>query len=152
MVTIRKFEHSDADAVAVLIATTMRISNSRDYSSSTLEALIAYFTPSKLRALAAERTCLVAEVDGRVVGTGALDADELATFFVHPDFQHRGVGSQLLLALEHAASAAGHQQLRVESSLTGAGFYARYGYERCGPPVERSAGMQIPMLKHLVHS
>lgn len=146
---IREFDDADADAVAALIATTMRTSNVHDYPSSMLESLIAYFSPAKLLALAGERTCLVAELHGRIIGTGALDGEELATFFVDPAFQRRGVGSQLLLALEHAASAAGHRQIRVDSSMTGAGFYARYGYERCGPAVERSAGLQFPMIKPL---
>ena len=53
-VTIRVFEPRDAVAVSALIAETMRVTNSRDYSMEILEPLIEYFSPEKLRLLARE--------------------------------------------------------------------------------------------------
>lgn len=44
MITIRAFADCDSEAVASIIAATMRASNSRDYSSEVPEPLIAYFT------------------------------------------------------------------------------------------------------------
>ena len=148
-VAIRTFEPGDAAAVSALLATTMRRSNAGDYAPERLEPLIAYFTPAKLVQLAAERTCLVADDGGRVVGTGALDGPALATFFVHPDWQGRGVGTRLLAALEDAARAAGLTRLVVDASVTGAPFYARHGYARTGEVVDGTAGPQIGMAKDL---
>jgi GNAT superfamily N-acetyltransferase len=39
---------------------------------------------------------VVAEVDGRVAGFAALDADMLGHLYVHPDLQGRGIGDALL--------------------------------------------------------
>jgi GNAT superfamily N-acetyltransferase len=148
-VTIRLFRTADAADVSALIARTMRISNARDYPADRLEALIAYFTPDKLRALAGERHCLVALQVGRVVGTAARDGAELVTFFVDPDHQRHGLGTLLLDALEADAKAAGLGELRVDASLTGVGFYERLGYRRTGAVVTGTAGPHVPLTKRL---
>ncbi len=147
---VRSFTPADAPAVSALIATTMRRSNAADYPPERLEALIAYFTPEKLRHLATERQCLVALAAGRVVGTAAREHGELHTFFVHPDVQRRGVGARLLARLEAGARKVGVTTLRVEASLTGTAFYERHGYRRIGPLVPGTAGPHVPLVKALV--
>jgi GNAT superfamily N-acetyltransferase len=146
---LRPFRPDDAAAVSALIATTMQVSNAADYPAELIHALIAYFTPEKVTALAGERDCLVASVRADIIGTAARDVDELVTFFVHPDWQGRGVGAALLAELERSALRAGLKRLRVEASVTGAGFYERQGYQRTGPMIERTAGAQVPMSKDL---
>lgn len=148
-IVVRAFRPADAPAVSALIAATMRRSNARDYPAERLEALIAYFTPDMLRLLGGERQCLVALVGDRVIGTAARDGAELATFFVHPDHQGRGVGSRLLAPLEAAARAAGLPALHVESSLTGVAFYERRGYHRTGARTWGTAGPHVSLVKHL---
>lgn len=59
---------------------------------------------------------LVAELNGQVVGCGALhvmweDLAEVRTVAVDPDFAGRGIGSMLLLALMERARAVGVQRV-----------------------------------------
>jgi GNAT superfamily N-acetyltransferase len=84
-----------------------------------------------------------------VVGTAALEDAEIATFFVLPDHQGGGIGRRLIQALEQHARAQGLARLTVDSSLTGAAFYARMGYRRTGVEREGTAGPQIGMRKDL---
>ena len=149
MITIRPYQPSDAGAVSHLIRTTMRISNSADYPMERLQPLIDYFTPEKVSALNQERVCFVAEENGEVVGTGALEADELVTFFVAPRKQGSGIGSALLRAVEKAALDGGLRRLRVGSSLAGAPFYRRHGYEPTGETLEGTAGAHVAMRKEI---
>ena len=148
-VEVRPFEPGDAEAVSRLVATTMRRSNARDYPLARLEPLIAYFTPATLRRLATERHCLVALVGGRVVGTAALDGDRLATFFVAPEHQGRGIGTRLLGMLEGAARDVGVATVHVAASVTGATFYERHGYRRTGAVLDGTAGPQLELTKHV---
>ena len=150
MVLIRAFAPQDGEAVSALIGHTMRVSNSQDYPLARLQPLIDYFSPDKVRRLNQERLCLVAEVDGQVVGTIGLEGAELVTFFVHPDRQGMGIGKQLLAAIEERARAQGIATITVDSSMTGAAFYARMGYERTGVEREGTAGPQIGMAKQLL--
>ena len=130
-----------------MLRTTMRESNAADYSLAKLLPLIDYFSPERIARLATERTCLVAETDGRVIATGALDGCELVTFFVLPTHQRGGVGAQLLNGLEAIARTRQCGQLRVHSSLAGVGFYERNGYRRTGVRPASIAGEQIELLK-----
>lgn len=148
-IMIRPFEAKDAEVVSSIIRTTMRISNSADYNLDTLQPLIAYFCPQKVAALAQERYCLVATVDGKTVATAALEDGYLLTFFVLPAYQGSGIGSRLLAALEEHAQSQGIETLVVESSLTGEPFYRARGYLPTGASKEGSAGRQVVMKKRL---
>jgi GNAT superfamily N-acetyltransferase len=149
LVVIRIFEPADAEAVSALIRRTMRESNSRDYQLARLQPLIDYFSPEKVQRLSQERVCLVAEANGQLIGTAALEGAELATFFVLPEYQGQGIGTQLLAAIEQHALMQGITHITVESSLTGAAFYAKMGYLRTGVEREGTAGVQIGMEKQL---
>jgi GNAT superfamily N-acetyltransferase len=150
VIIIRAFAPHDAEAVSALIRRTMQVSNSRDYPLARLQPLMDYFSPEKVLLLSQERVCLVAEVDERVIGTVGLEGTELVTFFVHPDHQGRGIGAQLLAAIEERARALGVVRITVDSSITGAAFYARMGYVRTGVEREGTAGAQIGMEKRLL--
>ncbi|HET9221150.1 MAG TPA: GNAT family N-acetyltransferase [Roseiflexaceae bacterium] len=152
MVVIREFAPQDGEAVSALIRHTMRVSNSHDYPLARLQPLMDYFSPDKVRQLNQERLCLVAEISGQLIGTIGLEGTELVTFFVHPEHQGKGIGKQLLTAIEECGRAQGITRITVDSSLTGAVFYARMGYERTGVEREGTAGPQIGMEKRLVPS
>jgi GNAT superfamily N-acetyltransferase len=149
MVTIRAFEPRDAEAVSALIRHTMRTTNVDDYPLERLQPLMDYFSPEKVLLLSGERCCLVAEVDGEVVGTVALEEAELCTFFIHPDYQRMGIGSQLLTAIEGVAVAAEIKAIHTDASLTGVAFYEKRGYQRTGVDIEGTAGRQVGMVKRL---
>jgi GNAT superfamily N-acetyltransferase len=150
MILIRRFEPKDAEAVSSIIRHTMKISNSGDYPLERLQPLMDYFSPEKVLLLSRERYCLVAEIGGNIVGTVAVDGEELCTFFVHPDFQRKGIGTQLLDAIESIAKSSGTRVMRIESSITGVSFYKKRGYLETGRDKEGTAGKQIGMEKHLV--
>ncbi len=148
MMQIREYEPSDAVQVSRLIRTTVRISSSEDYQMERLQPLIKYFSPAKVRQLSRERDCLVAEKDGPIIGTAALEGDELVTSFVYPEHQRRGIGSALL-KIEAIAARRGHGELWVDASIAGAEFYARHGYRRTGKSLDGTAGPQISTRKRL---
>jgi N-acetylglutamate synthase-like GNAT family acetyltransferase len=149
MIIVRRFEPKDAEAVSEVIRVTMRKSNRSDYSMEILQPLIDYFSPEKVLQLCRERDCLVAESDNQIVGTAALDKNELAAFFVLPDFQNKGIGSSLLKQIEQIARQKQISTIIVESSITGEPFYEKMGYCRNGSIKEGTAGKQIGMEKRL---
>ena len=146
---LREFQAKDAKAVSDVIRKTMRISNSRDYSPEILEPLIEYFSPEKVLLLSKERICLIAETENQIVGTAAIENVELCTFFVHPDFQGKGVGSLLLKEIEKIAVENKIEIIRFASSLTAVSFYEKMGYQKNGADKTETAGRQIGMEKKL---
>ncbi|TEX52195.1 MAG: N-acetylglutamate synthase [Actinomycetales bacterium mxb001] len=90
---------------------------------------------------------LVAEIDGNVVGCGALhvlweDLAEIRTLAVDPDYQHRGVGGRILDALIARAYDLGLARLfcltfEVE-------FFAAHGFHEIdGSPVDQEVFEQL---------
>lgn len=154
-VHIREFKVQDATNVSSLIRRTMKISNSSDYPIERLEPLMDYFSPVKILQLCEERSCFVAEFgEGKqkaLIGTAAIEADELLTFFVNPDFQRRGIGTKLLEAVEAVARANHLTSLNCEASLTAVSFYLKNGFIRTGVVKDGTAGQQIGMIKSLVN-
>ena len=87
----------------------------------------------------ADRSYLVAQHRGRVVGFGGMlfvaGDGHLVTLSTDPDWQRRGVATQLLLALCREALAAGCEQLTLElraSNVPALALYRRFGFAPAG--------------------
>jgi putative acetyltransferase len=74
---------------------------------------------------------IVAELDGAVVGIGALVVadSELRACYVAPAAARNGVGSALVAEIERMARHHGLTHLELLSSLTAEPFYRALGYE-----------------------
>jgi putative acetyltransferase len=88
----------------------------------------------------------IAEVNGAVVGWGAIRGDRLEGLYTDPELAGRGVGTELLGLLEGLMRARGIAAIIMESSANADEFYRRRGYEPIG--VRTPEGAQ-PMRKRL---
>jgi len=112
-------------------------------------------TEEKTAERVAHGICLVAEVQGTLIGTilvrgpfreapsTFLVRDDVACcmqFAVHPDWQQYGVGTQLMAQAEALAAAAGYAYLAFDTAAALEGLVAYY--ERIG--FQRTEEMQWP--------
>ena len=104
-------------------------------SISGVEAWAASLTISGMETKIREMDILVAEIDGRVVGWGAVRGDRLEGLYAAPEFAGQGIGSELLSRLEELMRTRGIQSVQAEASSNAEGFYRRRGYEPLGPRV-----------------
>jgi putative acetyltransferase len=74
---------------------------------------------------------LVAEMEGRIVGIGALVLAncELRACYVAPEAARSGVGSALVREIERIARHKGLVYLQMDSSVTAEPFYVAQGYK-----------------------
>jgi GNAT superfamily N-acetyltransferase len=100
---------------------------------------------------------VVAELDATVAGFGSIlpVMNELRAVYVHPAAARRGVGTRILIHLEHLARQHGVKYLQMDSSINAEMFYSRNGYtivgrgfHRLGPGVEMAC---VKMRKELAH-
>lgn len=128
------------------MAVTVRPARTADVPA--VKAIVDVYAGSGRRLLAKELVTLyedvqdfvVAELDGQVVGCGALhvlwaDLGEVRTLAVHPDHRNRGVGADLLDALIVQARRLGLG--RVFALTFHTEFFARHGFVQIeGMPVD----------------
>jgi putative acetyltransferase len=74
----------------------------------------------------------VAELNGRIVGWGAIRGDRLEGLYTDPEFAGRGIGTELLTKLEGLMRERDIRTVSTEASLNAEGFYLRRGYEPVG--------------------
>lgn len=173
---LRKAARADRWRLERLIARSARALGARDYRPEQIEAaLIAAFGVDTQ--LIDDDTYFVAELDGRIVGSGgwshrrtlfggdrqverdageldpAVDAARIRAFFVDPDYARQGIGRALLARCETDAQVQGFRRFELMGTMTGIPFYQALGY-RSGDMVRYSVAANVtiefvPMCKEI---
>jgi putative acetyltransferase len=89
-------------------------------------------------------TVFIARENGRAVASGALKRHpggigEVKRMYTRPEYQGRGIGSQILAAIEELAQAEGLDKLVLETGdrhHAAYRVYERAGFRRCGPVLD----------------
>lgn len=157
---IRLYTPDDAEALYALFYATVHTVNRRDYTPAQLDAWApAVSDLDAWRERFAGRFVVIAEQGDTIAGFGELASDDrtgtIDRFYVHKDFQGKGVGTALYDRLEREARARGLQRLDVDASLTARRFFARQGFvAQRMQQVERRGVMlaNVMMQKRLQHS
>lgn len=133
-ITVRPMRPEEARAFLEVHHAAVRGLATKDYPPAVVEA----WAPLPVRDGAVRRFLanpdgevrLVAEMDGAIVGAGALvmAKSERRACYVAPPAARRGVGTALVRAIEQHASEHGLTYLELESSVTAEPFYAALGY------------------------
>ena len=89
----------------------------------------------------------VAELDGVIVGWGAIRGDRLEGLYAAPEFAGQGIGAGLLDMLEGLMRAREFPSVRAEASSNARDFYLRRGYRETGPQTPQGAW---PIAKELL--
>ncbi|GEO69203.1 hypothetical protein LAC03_11130 [Levilactobacillus acidifarinae] len=132
----RRFEVSDAEAVALLVARTLRESNSKDYSGEYIEKDVQRLSAKFFIEKSKQTHFYVFCDQNQIVGTGAIgpywgSETEFSLFdiFVSPDHQGQGIGRLIIETLEADVDFKCAQRIEIPASITGLGFYRHMGYD-----------------------
>lgn len=133
---IRRFRPQDATELEQVVAKTLKISNSRDYSQMCIEANIASHSAQILIGRAKESHMYVACDGSRIVGCGAIAGywgsqteSVLLTIFVLPEYQGQGIGKQIIKTLEEDEYFLRARRIEIPASITAVEFYRKLGYD-----------------------
>jgi GNAT superfamily N-acetyltransferase len=75
-----------------------------------------------------------------------VDAAKIRSFFIHPDWPRRGIGSSILETCESAVKAEGFSRAEVGATLTGVKLFQVRGYVPLGSieiPLENGASLPV---------
>jgi putative acetyltransferase len=134
---IRPLRQADLDTIGALQEASILALGASTYSRAQLDAWARFGWHYRRRLLEDDGAFFVAERPDRLVGVGGWSPDSQAPelawlryLFVHPDSARKGVGRQLVEAVEADARRHGKAGFRVWSSLNATGFYKAVGYRR----------------------
>ena len=132
MLTIRRFQMGDEDALSVLIRRTLREVN---YTSpkSELDYLIPHYSPETMVELSRTGHTYVLEEDGQIVGSGTVLPDgaseaEIVAALLVPESIGKGYGRKLFETLEADELAVKAERVWLTSSDMALGFYEHMGW------------------------
>lgn len=133
---IRRFQEEDAEAVAALLAVTLRTTNIKDYSSEYIENQVKTHQPQNILEWASWTHFYVVCDDNKIVGSGAIgpywgktDESSLFTIFVLPEYQGKGIGRKIIQTLEQDEYFLRAKRIEIPASITAVPFYRKMGYD-----------------------
>lgn len=133
---IRRFQEKDAEAVATLLAVTLRTTNIKDYSSEYIEAQVKTHQPQNIIERASWTHFYVVCDGEKIVGCGAIgpywgktDESSFFTIFVLPEYQGNGIGRQIIQTLEQDEYFLRAKRIEIPASITAVPFYRKMGYD-----------------------
>ncbi len=127
-ITIRKFRKEDARELSKLICTTERNICATCYSIKIIEQFCKRNSPKFLIEKMKKRDVFVAVSEGKIVGTVALEGDDIKKFFVKHDLAGKGIGTALFGKIEDLVKKRKIKKLVVDASLNAKGFYEKMGF------------------------
>jgi N-acetylglutamate synthase-like GNAT family acetyltransferase len=77
---------------------------------------------------ASEGYTMIIECEGRIIGTGNLFHEQIQSVFIHPEYQRRGWGTELIHRLEEQARKEGVRTLRLSALTLSKRFFESLGY------------------------
>jgi putative acetyltransferase len=137
---------ADADRLFELRRQAITVLAPKGMSVAKAEMWAATLTVEGMKRKFRELEIWVAEVNGTVVGWGAIRGDRLEGLYTDPELASRGVGTELLSLLEALMRGRGVAAVMGEASANAEEFYCKRGYELVGP---RTPDGAQPMRKRL---
>jgi putative acetyltransferase len=133
-ITVRPMRPHEGRMYLEIVASAIRGLAASHYSPDVIEGWAPSATDQDVNEImmnADGEIRLMAELDGEVVGIGALvvPRSELRACYVAPHAARRGCGSALLREIERLARDYGVTRLELAASLNAEPFYATHGYE-----------------------
>lgn len=123
---IRRFKLGDEKEVSNLISNCLNKNFSKYYSKETMDYFKTWYTKEKIIKYAKDFDFYVIEENNMVIGSGALNKNEIKTFFIDSKFQGKGYGKKLLSFLEKKCK---YNIIHLTSFHNSTKFYKKQGYK-----------------------
>lgn len=127
-IQIREFNREDLDTVVTLIQHVVDTSYKDVYPAGALKLYKEFHCRENILNDAENGYCVIAENDGRIVGTGTLLEDGIRRVYIDPSCQKSGIGKQIYNMLEKRALQAGLRRLGLGASVIAREFWESVGF------------------------
>ena len=132
---IRRLREEDADIISEIVCRNFLEINIKDYSKMEMENLAEIYNHEKILEMSRWAHSYVACVDDKIVGCGSIASywgkegeSILLTIFVLPELHRKGIGTQIINALENDEYFLRAKRIEIPASITACDFYKKLGY------------------------
>ena len=127
---IRRYEPGEEEAIWEVVYQATHESNARDYHPDLIDRWAPHDQDLvKWAERVGSTNPFVALLEGEIVGMAEVNADGFIDYFyVHPNFQSRGVGKALLSCLIAESKPRGVDKLFAYVSITAQPFFSSQGF------------------------
>ncbi|MFX0116672.1 MAG: GNAT family N-acetyltransferase, partial [Candidatus Hodarchaeota archaeon] len=116
--------------VSNLVRKVIKESLSRDYPEATIQLLYVEYKPEYFKEPYHGQKIFVAKENSKIIGTAAIQNNLIMDVFVDPDYEGKGIGSDLVTHLEELARLQGHTSTRISANPYAIDFYEKLGYAK----------------------
>lgn len=127
-IKVRDFELSDLEYVKDLVKRTINICYRDVYCKEIMDFFDMFHWDGNILKTAQDGYIVVAEVQGKIVGTGSLIGGAILRVFVDPSHQKQGLGRMIMNELEMRATANGVKTVQLRALANAKKFYESLGY------------------------
>lgn len=125
---IRRFKKEDAKQCSKLILEC--IEKNLSLNAKNKKFMIEKSQPKNLIKKSEKLSLFVYDSNEKILGTGALDKNEIRTMFVKPKMQVKGIGKKILNFLIDKAKGKGLKKVWLKSSPETETFYKKQGFRK----------------------
>lgn len=127
-IRFRTFQSQDISAIQALIIETISVCYASFPLAYRQHWIEEHHSKEHIITGASEGYTLVLEHRGNIIGIGTLLLDEIRGVFIHPNYQLRELGTELLIRLEKRAKQQSIQEVQVYALPPSRPFFERLGY------------------------
>jgi GNAT superfamily N-acetyltransferase len=127
-IKIRSFGPSDLKVVKELVDKTMEVNYRGFFCEEVMEYFNRFHGDVNVLQVAILGQTIVAEKDGRILGTGSIIDDYILRVYIDPAYQRQGVGRLVMAALEQWAASRGKKKVRLRATDISRSYYEKIGY------------------------
>lgn len=139
---IRKAKKSDFIEIKKIIEKCTEVMGKK-WDEKTLKKLKRRYTLKGIKKLSKSSDLFVFEKNKKIIASGRLDKNLIATLYVNPKYQLKGIGTKIIRYLELLAKKRGKRKTKVNAIKTAIGFYKKMGYKI----KNKKKGLMIKKLK-----
>lgn len=128
---LRQATSNECKDISDLISNTIKTSHT-GYTNYQNKLWTSIYTPEKINSLMQEWVFVVYEMDAIICGTGAYFQNELHSVFVHPVYQNKGIGKDIVAYIESQIKENYNSLLIIGAAINALSFYTNLNYSIIG--------------------
>ncbi len=146
-IEIRTYNSADAEAIAKIFYNTIHSINILDYSEEQVNAWAPYSSVNDYNGWQTKLDKIqpfVATISDKVVGFAEFEPNgHIDCFYVHHEYQGKGIGSALMNAIFNKAKEQGIKRIYAEVSITARKFFENKGFRLVKEQKVNIRGVQL---------